>query len=326
MKNGHAPLAILAVMAFALMLPAAAEEKPTAPLRPHMGQVMFPYPPLNAVVMFGARAEDPAPASRPWKWNGREWEAFAGEAPAFHYWNAMAYDSRRQRLVAFGGKDKKQKGYGDFWEWDGGKWSAIAAKVLPPGRAHFALAYDEARGRTVLFGGHDGDAILGDTWEWDGSEWRRAEGPAPAPRCLHTMTYDPARKKIVLVGGSGDPVNRIVFSDVWEWDGTRWTEVKVKNPLRISYHAAAYNPAAGCLLVSGGFAVSHKPLAAAWKLRGDEWQRSAMDLPSPLEAHMMAWDPDRRQMVLFGGWGVENGKLVAREGTWIWDGSKWSGF
>lgn len=128
MKNGHAPLAILAVMAFALMLPAAAEEKPTAPLRPHMGQVMFPYPPLNAVVMFGARAEDPAPASRPWKWNGREWEAFAGEAPAFHYWNAMAYDSRRQRLVAFGGKDKKQKGYGDFWEWDGGKWSAIAAR------------------------------------------------------------------------------------------------------------------------------------------------------------------------------------------------------
>ena len=77
MKNRKISLAIFIAMALCSVTTAwGADGKPPEPLRAHMGQVMFHYPPLKAVVMFGGRVEDPATASRPWKWNGREWQAF----------------------------------------------------------------------------------------------------------------------------------------------------------------------------------------------------------------------------------------------------------
>jgi hypothetical protein len=38
------------------------------------------------------------------------------------------------------------------------------------------------------------------------------------PRCI-----DPARKRVVLFGGT---VDRQDVGETWEWDGARWTEVR----------------------------------------------------------------------------------------------------
>jgi len=302
-----------------------AEGAPPARLTAHYGQVMFYYPPYKAVVLFGKMSDDPASRVQPWKWNGRTWEPIAKETPPFRAWTAMAYDTRRQRLVVFGGKDKNQKGYPDFWEWDGEEWTTPTGKT-PPGRSHHAMAYDESRGRVVLFGGHDLERILGDTWEWDGTEWRQATCPGPPARCLHTMIYDPSRKKIILAGGSGDTENEIIYSDVWEWDGTAWSELKTRNPLKISFHAMVYDGSAGCPLLCGGFASSHDPTADSWWLRDGEWRKAEPGLPMPLEALLAAFDPEHKQTVLFGGFGGAKDKYPPNEKTWVWDGQKWTGY
>ena len=313
-------IASLAVSA----IPASGED-PTQPLRPHMGQVMFYHSGWKAVVMFARRGEDPVEPLRAWKWNGSAWETVGGVAPEFRYWNAMAFDTRRQRLVAFGGKDKEQKGYSDMWEWDGDAWVQLTVKV-PPGRAHHAMAYDEARGKTVLFGGHDREKMLGDTWEWDGTAWRQASDKGPAPRCLHAMAYDPERKRVVLIGGSGDADNRMVFSDFWEWDGAKWTELQASPQLKRSFHAAAYDGVAQCLVLSGGFEVSHEPIADAWQWRGRKWRRCRQGMLLPLEGHLMAFDPPRKQLIIAGGWEGKSRNYTPNDKTWIWDGKKWTGY
>ena len=84
------------------------------------------------------------------------------------------------------------------------------------------IAYDSDRNVTVLYGGIGGGAQFLDTWEWDGTSgsWTdRTPASAPSPdQFPHSMTYDSARQRVVLVTGPGD--------QIWEWDGLtgEWTE------------------------------------------------------------------------------------------------------
>jgi hypothetical protein len=39
--------------------------------------------------------------------------------------HALAYDSRRERVILFGGSDGTQT-FGDTWEWDGTTWRKVA--------------------------------------------------------------------------------------------------------------------------------------------------------------------------------------------------------
>jgi hypothetical protein len=80
----------------------------------------------------------------------------------------MAYDSRRQRVVRFGG-------------WDGTTWSKVAESGPEP-RNHAAMAFDEARSRVVLVGGHEGSIVFGDVWEWNGATWSRITACSPRKR------------------------------------------------------------------------------------------------------------------------------------------------
>src|SRR5918994_1538969 len=98
-----------------------------------------------------------------------------------------------------------------------------------------AMTYDSGRGRVILFGGADEAKVCGDTWEWDGRRWTLVSQTGPAPRTFPSMAYDSVRRKVVLFGG-----NRVLFgrnpgevkflNDTWEWDGRRWTEIKVAGP------------------------------------------------------------------------------------------------
>jgi len=39
--------------------------------------------------------------------------------------HALAYDSRRERVVLYGGSNGTQT-FGDTWEWDGANWRQVA--------------------------------------------------------------------------------------------------------------------------------------------------------------------------------------------------------
>src|SRR5262245_52522660 len=121
----------------------------------------------------------------------------------------MAYDSKRGRIMLFGGNVAQGKltaesfragQRNDTWEFDGSAWTRVDANG-PPARDHHALAYDEASGLTVLFGGFNGQ-YLGDTWIFHNRTWRQINAPGPPPRGgLPAFVYDSKRKSLLLFGG-----------------------------------------------------------------------------------------------------------------------------
>jgi len=81
----------------------------------------------------------------------------------------------------------------------------------PLGRAGSSLTYDPERCRLVMYGGYRG-SYLGDVWTLSmGPQptWTKlAVAYGPAPRYLHTATYDPDRKQMIVFGGAG-------YLDLW---------------------------------------------------------------------------------------------------------------
>jgi hypothetical protein len=134
----------------------------------------------DRVVVFGG-AGSALPGTRPpmlndtWEFDGSKWTRRAehGAKPSPRISAGAAYDSRRGRLIIFGGADSA--GFlGDTWAWDGTSWTKLADSGPKP-RVMGYMAYDKARDRMVLFGGRKGfpNGDLNDTWEFDGTRWTR---------------------------------------------------------------------------------------------------------------------------------------------------------
>ena len=110
--------------------------------------------------------DDPfVPLSRgAYHWNGKGWTSVTTTRPSARYGMASAYDSKRQRIVLFGGYIGED--YSDqTWEYSDGSFERRSPLRTPPLRYSARLAYDAARDRMVLFGGvgaTDGD----DTWTY----------------------------------------------------------------------------------------------------------------------------------------------------------------
>lgn len=197
-----------------------------------------------------------------WEWDGQAWKQVgANGGPGPRAGSAMAYDPKRKRVLLHGGAADLGGNtiLSDTWEWDGTSWQEIAEANGPP-RAQHQMAYDEKRQVMVLFGGFD---VLGsgrvDTWEFDGTHWRQAgtDGP-PGARQFPILTYDPLRQGILLCGGGeypplGGPAYKY-FNDVWEWNGSAWSEIAVDGmlPTPVIAAAGAYDPSRGRLVRFGG--------------------------------------------------------------------------
>ena len=132
------------------------------------------------VVVFGGGGTG-KPGTRPpmlddtWEFDGSVWTRCEtkGTKPSARASSGATYDSRRGRVIIFGGADSA--GFvGDTWAWDGATWTRLATTGPEP-RVMGYMAYDKSRDRVVLFGGRKGypDGDLNDTWEFDGTRWTR---------------------------------------------------------------------------------------------------------------------------------------------------------
>jgi hypothetical protein len=128
-------------------------------------------------VVFGGKSAA-APGSRSvaladtWEFDGQAWKEIAVEGPSGRSDSGAAYDSKRGRVILFGGVGG---GFlGDTWAFDGKTWQKLA-DAGPEARGMGYLAYDKARDRVVLFGGRKGwpDGDFADTWEFDGEAWQQ---------------------------------------------------------------------------------------------------------------------------------------------------------
>jgi galactose oxidase-like protein len=256
---------------------------------PRSGHAMTFDKRAGKVVLFGGGSGSghggggPAQMRDTWEWDGKVWTLATAPGPAGRSGPQLVYDSRRRKVILFGGIDVALKrNFADTWEWDGRLWTQVSSSG-PAARFYHVMAYDEARGKVVLFGGNVAEGQLslekfaagrrGDTWEWDGKKWIQVNASGPSPRDHHSMTYDAARKKAILFGG----FDGNYLADTWEWDGKTWTQLAASGPpARGGKPGLAFDRVRRKLVlfgggIGGGTAAKPEAFNDTWEWNGKEW-------------------------------------------------------
>jgi len=212
----------------------------------------------GGVLLFGGSGPTSGLNGQTWHWTGTGWQLRAVAGPPPRLATAMASDTGRGRIVLFGGDNGAGGWLADTWEWHGSGWQQRLPAAAPPPREGHAMTFDPGRNRTVLFGG--GDLLqlptLGDHWEWDGAAWTQVNVALPPPRTSHSLVFDTSTQRVLLLGGQyliasamGVPRN-----DLWEWDGTVWTQRPMPQPAPTARRQtiAAHDARLGRTLLFGG--------------------------------------------------------------------------
>jgi hypothetical protein len=248
---------------------------------------------------------------------------------------AVAFDSRRQVTVFFGGQNQLAGVLhtSETWEWNGANWIKRNSGEATA-RREAAMAYDSDRGVCVLFGGGtnilQGHTPFNDTWEWNGSNWtlRQDNNPTasdrPPPLERPMLVYDSFRRRMILSGSSEHfdfdirPITR-----TWEWDGNSWSVHSNAPPPRLN-SAMAFDPIRRVTVLFGGTGYNGGSyLNDTWTWDGTIWKLAPVaSAPAPRDQHAMAFDLHRKVLVLVGG---ASGNIEAPfNDTFEWNGVSWS--
>lgn len=239
---------------------------------------------------------------------------------------AIAYDTRRNRAVLFGGvaawKSTDTVYDSSTWEWDGSDWHKIETVVAPPARYQHAMAYDETRGTVIMYGGRNQHGTLTDLWEWDGERWiEMCPVCNPAKRYLHKMFYDTVREKTVVYGGIGEKG----YSEAWMWDGQSWNLFPFSTSAPGFFNSPLVYDQQRQRAV--GF-VKDPGWSGTWIWEGDRWFQPDLDLqPSVRIDPELVYDPRSGHIILFGGGHEDDEKLLGTywlNDTWLFDGETWT--
>jgi hypothetical protein len=259
-----------------------------------------------------------------WTFDGHRWSLVSrSDRPMSGV--RLAWDSRRGRMLSFGGYLGRSGSIGDLRVLEDGRWRVLDARPdLATAEAGFV--YDDRRDRLVLFGGGGGapGSARGEVWQHDGTSWSRWEGAAPPGRQAHAMVHDSRRGVTIVYGGSGSgqpgsPPPRL--DDLWEFDGTRWREVEFAGgPGPRMAAGATFDAKRGVMLLFGGMDATGMR-GDLWSWDGATWTQLATEGPAPRAMGALAYDAARDRVVLFGG---RRGWPDDLNDTWEWDGRAWT--
>jgi hypothetical protein len=219
-----------------------------------------------------------SPFTRTWgSLTGPHW-GYTGPSPGSRLSPAMAYSSRNNALVMFGGQ-----GNNDTWALD------VLTKHWvrqipgddprsPPRRAQItnSMVYDSINDAFILFGGclcsGDWGPSAGDTWVYrlSTNTWTKMNPPvSPPARQGLNMIYDSENQVAVLFGGYDAPSNT-AFNDLWVYDypSNTWTQVfppASPPPRRIA--GMAYDPVHQLAVLYAGARPGVGSLYDVWTLK-----------------------------------------------------------
>jgi hypothetical protein len=254
------------------------------------------------------------------------WQQPLSSLPPSRMGHALIYDSARAVTLAVGGRPVSDTGSSsaDTWAWDGSVWTELPASF--PARGFIQGTFDSARQVSVIYGGIDQSpmsAYFAETQERSADTWSNRSG-TPGARSSSGLAYDAGRGVTVLFGGF-DGAWR---NDIWEWNGTAWTQGCTASPCNTSMPSRragmvlSYDAARQQTLLFGGFDSSDSDiyLGDTWTWDGSVWtQHTPPSAPSARVSAAAAYDPVTQLVYLYGGagGGGELGDL------WVWDGSTW---
>jgi hypothetical protein len=144
--------------------------------------------------------------------------------------------------------------------------------------------------------------------------------PRPGPRVDHSLVYDEARRRVILLGGYRSHVPAL--EEAWSWDGQRWELITASGPRARRLSATAYDANRKRIVLHGGAQLEvFESLGDTWEWTANGWVQLADDGAVARDHHAIAFDANRNQLLLFGG--------RSRASSWPrdtlrWDGSAWA--
>jgi len=301
----------------------------------------------SRAVLFGGMRKDQAnadgiPMQDTWEWDPAKsvWteRTTTGMKPSARNGHAMAYDPGRGMIVLVGGLDAGN-GLADVWDWDPstGAWAQRltgSEPNLPLPRAYASLVTDSVRTRLDLVAGmvtfpDTGTGIqtlpTAELWELDPAKATFSQNLAPprnAPsgRYRHAMAFYPGTGKTYVFGGQDSKAE--MLDDLWEWDGSSWSEVAGDpRPAARGNTAMAYDPTRKSLILFSGTTETYVDSNTTglgdtweWQTGTRKWtQLHPAATPGNILGHGMVTDTGRAKILLFGD---------ANNAVWEWDGAK----
>ena len=200
----------------------------------------------------------------------------AGEpSPGARTSHTMVWDSKRERMVLFGGTDFDDT-FNDTWAFDGPETRWAPLETLgprPSPRFQHGMVYDPVTDQVMIFGGRGPDQeLLHDTWllEMDGLRWSRLDSSAgavhPEPQDHVKMAHDTLSGVTVL---SGDPSAANAEAETWHFDFRvpGWIQAKpVQGPQEMDHGFLCPVETLGGLLLLG-FEPGHRNRPSTWLYR-----------------------------------------------------------
>jgi len=248
-----------------------------------------------------------------WEFDGKNWKLIGTDTvPVPRSGHSMIYDSIKNRLLVFGGKDENGDLLRDLWSWDGTNWKLLADYGPVPRQSHRTV-FNNDNGDVFLFGGSNSlGQSLNDTWIFSGGKWTELKSEnLPDPRLQHTLAYDQERKKVVLFGGfSKDKGSKTVYGDTWEWqieDG--WKLINKNNQFARDHHAMAYDNSSKKIILFGGYNQRYLGDTSTWD--GKKWIVLTNKGPSKRAGKpALIYSAKNESLILFGGWDKTNKPLM----------------
>jgi hypothetical protein len=219
---------------------------------------------------------------------------------------------------------------------DGTRWRKLRANSDPAQTVLLghAMAFDDVRKTIVMFGGKAGTPNA-ELLNHDGFKFTTTSpGTKPPARFSMGFAWDTFRHVGVLFSGSNNASG--AFSDVWEWNGTTWTQRCEGSPagdvcgalppsrteLSLAFHASRRE-----ILLFGGSGLGGS-LNDTWVYNGTTWSQCVVGgagcnlvvgpdgAPPAGRGPQLAYDPTRDRTVMFVNDGLVNQ-------TWEWTGRSW---
>jgi cysteine-rich repeat protein len=187
-----------------------------------------------------------------WSYNGATWTQptlSTGRTPTLQNSGAV-YDTLADRVVTFGGFDGTNV-VNTTWYWDSSGWHQAVPTNPAVARSDFGMAYDPVRNRTVVFGGEDNSSSpVSDVYEFNEATWTKVSPTtSPDARIGLNLIYNPDAQRVLAFGNSPS----LAGEDLWEWNGTTWSQRQVVGTVAPKYReSAAYDAARHSLVVFGG--------------------------------------------------------------------------
>ena len=239
----------------------------------------------------------------------------------------MAYDSKSDRVVVFGGINIGTAN-NETWAYDfnSNTWTNLKPPGSPTPRFETDMVYDAESDRLILFGGlTSGFVLLRQTWAYDlnTNTWVNMNPtPSPSAAANANPVYDAGSDRMIHFGG----ITRYTeLGETWAYDlnANQWTNLTPSSaPSPRSVTAMAYDAASDRVVLFGGSVGSDETWA--FDFHANTWAKlNIASAPSGRMAQM-AYDRQSDRIVLFGGFSPVDGRMNRETWVFSWGTGTWT--